>query len=56
MKQHRVAFWAIIGLFVASTGLAGCNTVRGMGQDVEAAGSGMSGAAQDVQQDMRRRN
>lgn len=56
MAQYRFALWAFIGLFVASLGLAGCNTVRGVGQDVEAAGAGVAGTAEDVQRDMRRRN
>lgn len=34
-------FGAILGLFV----LAGCNTVQGVGQDVEKAGSKISEAA-----------
>ena len=32
--------------------LSGCNTVRGMGEDVEAAGGAMSGTAEDVEEDM----
>lgn len=55
-KRYSVALWAFLGLLVASMSLTGCNTVRGMGEDVEAAGSGMSGTAEDVQDDMRRRN
>ena len=55
-KQRTVALWAFLGLLVASVGLTGCNTMRGVGEDVEAAGSGMSGASEDVQDDMRRRN
>lgn len=31
---------------------SGCNTMRGMGEDVEAAGSGMSGAAEDTEEMM----
>jgi predicted small secreted protein len=54
-KQHTVALWAFLGLLVASVGLTGCNTVRGMGEDVEAAGSGMSGAAEDVEDDIQRK-
>jgi predicted small secreted protein len=54
-KQRTVALWAFLGLLVASVGLTGCNTVRGMGEDVEAAGSGMSGAAEDVEDDMKRK-
>ena len=56
MTQYRVALWAFIGLFVASVGLTGCNTIRGLGQVVVAAGSGVAGTAEDVQRDMRRRN
>lgn len=55
MTQYRVGLWACIGLFVASLSLTGCNTVRGVGQDVEAAGGGLAGTAEDVQDDMRRR-
>ena len=55
-KSSTVALWAFLGLLVASMGLAGCNTVRGVGEDVEAAGSGVAGTAEDVQDDMRRRN
>jgi predicted small secreted protein len=55
-KHYSVALWAFLGLLVVSMSLTGCNTVRGMGEDVEAAGSGMSGAAQDVEDDMQQRN
>lgn len=53
-KRNRFALWTFLGLLVASTGLTGCNTARGVGQDVEAAGSGIAGTAEDVQDDMRR--
>jgi predicted small secreted protein len=55
MTQYRVALWAFLGLFAASISLAGCNTVRGAGQDVEAAGAGVAGTAEDTQQELRRR-
>ncbi len=32
--------------------LAGCNTIRGAGQDVSTAGQGIENAAEDVQDDM----
>jgi predicted small secreted protein len=54
-KQRTVALWAFLGLLVASVGLTGCNTVRGVGEDVQAVGSGMSGTAQDVEDDMKRK-
>jgi len=31
---------------------AGCNTVEGLGQDVSAAGEGMSGAAQETKESL----
>jgi predicted small secreted protein len=37
-------------LCAALLAVAGCNTVRGVGQDVESAGSAVSGTAQKVQQ------
>jgi predicted small secreted protein len=54
-RQRTVALWAFLGLLVASVSLTGCNTIRGMGEDVEAAGSGISGTAQDVEDDMKRK-
>lgn len=36
----------------ATLGLAGCNTVRGVGQDVESGGSAVSHAATHAQQKM----
>lgn len=38
-------------LFMAFV-LSGCNTIGGMGEDVEAAGGAMSDTAEDVQDDM----
>jgi entericidin B len=36
-----------LGLLLVTTG---CNTIRGMGEDVEAAGSGISGTAEDTEE------
>jgi predicted small secreted protein len=48
------ALSALLGLM--SVGLllvtAGCNTMRGMGEDVEAAGSGIAGAAESTEEEM----
>jgi predicted small secreted protein len=38
-------------LFMASV-LSGCNTVRGMGEDVEAAGGAMSDTAEETEEDI----
>jgi entericidin B len=34
--RHKLLFAAVLGSLVAS--LAGCNTVRGVGQDIESVG------------------
>jgi predicted small secreted protein len=39
-------------LLAAMVALSACNTMEGLGQDVEAAGSTMSGTAEDVEEDM----
>ena len=44
--------FALIALFFMTSVLTGCNTMRGMGQDVEAAGGAMSNTAEDVKEEM----
>jgi entericidin B len=46
------ALGALLGLAALSLLLVttGCNTVRGMGEDIEAAGSGISGTAEDTEE------
>ena len=39
----------VVGLLALSTG--GCNTMAGLGEDVEAASNAVTGTAQDVQDD-----
>ncbi len=55
MRHCRIALWTFVGLFVASLGLTGCNTARGLGEDVEAVGAGVAGTAEDVEKDIQRR-
>jgi len=43
------AILVVMALGLAGTSLAACNTVRGLGQDTQAAGRGISGASTDVQ-------
>jgi entericidin B len=43
------ALLVVMALGLAGTSLAACNTVRGLGQDTQAAGRGISGASTDVQ-------
>lgn len=42
---------SVVGLSVA---LMGCNTVNGMGKDVERGGEKVQGAAKETQQNMKR--
>jgi len=46
------ALSALLGLTALSLLLVttGCNTIRGMGEDVEAAGSGISGTAESTEE------
>jgi entericidin B len=46
------ALGALLGLAALSLLLVttGCNTIRGMGEDVEAAGSGIAGTAEDTEE------
>ena len=47
-ELRKSALWALLiigGLWITTT-LAGCNTVEGMGEDVEDIGEGISGAAE----------
>lgn len=39
-------------VLIASAMLAGCNTIAGMGKDIESGGSAVEGAAKDVQKKM----
>jgi predicted small secreted protein len=42
----------LTALVLTALVLSGCNTVRGMGEDVSAAGGAMSDTAQDVENEM----
>jgi len=46
MKKSTSLLLATIALLVSTFALSGCNTVRGIGQDVQRAGSAVSNAAQ----------
>ncbi|WP_425093479.1 entericidin A/B family lipoprotein [Tropicimonas sp. S265A] len=41
-----------IGLFISVLALAACETVDGLGQDVEAGGQAISNAANEVQDEL----
>ena len=43
----------IIGLVLLGFTLAGCNTMAGMGRDIERGGEKMQGEARETQQEMR---
>jgi entericidin B len=44
-------FGLVVALFMGSA-LSGCNTVKGMGEDVSATGDAMSDTAQDTEDKM----
>lgn len=43
---------AILAIFIALPLLAACNTIAGVGKDVEAAGKVVKETAEDVQEDL----
>jgi predicted small secreted protein len=45
MKKFNSVLLATLAVLVASFALSGCNTLRGIGQDVQRAGSAVSNAA-----------
>ncbi len=47
MKNLILLAWMLV-----LVGLSACNTTRGAGEDIEAAGEGMQDAAQDVEDDI----
>ena len=48
MMRNVLMSLALLGLF----GVAACNTTAGFGEDVEATGDAIEGAAEDVQDDL----
>ena len=46
MNKFASLLLATIALLLSTFALSGCNTVRGIGQDVQRAGSAVSNAAQ----------
>lgn len=48
MKDSRFLSWSLLmGLLFVGASLAACNTVEGVGRDVEAVGSAIEEAADD---------
>lgn len=48
----RLALLAWIALMSLMSGLTGCNTMRGAGEDVEATGEGVQDAAEDTEEEL----
>ena len=44
--------YALTALFFMAIVLSGCNTARGMGEDVSAAGDAMSNTAEDTEEEI----
>jgi len=49
MRESTVWLLLLLGGMWSVTHLAGCNTVKGVGEDVQSAGEGVSGAAEGAQ-------
>jgi predicted small secreted protein len=47
---------ALAALLAASATVAACNTMKGVGEDVEAAGRGIGAAAEEVKEDIQNSN
>ena len=54
--MNTTAKLAIALVVTASGALGACNTMKGAGRDVSAAGQGIENAADDVQDDLERNN
>ena len=52
MEVHM--FKRIIGLMLLGIALAGCNTMAGMGRDIERGGEKLQGEARETQREMHR--
>ncbi len=45
---------AVLVLLVLAAALTGCNTIRGLGRDIERGGAGIQNLSEQAQQEMRR--
>ncbi len=52
VRNRKAVSLALLLAMTAMTGLTACNTMRGVGQDVQATGSAVSNAAKETQHDM----
>jgi predicted small secreted protein len=51
-RSQLAWLFALTALFFMSLVVSGCNTARGVGEDVEAAGGAMSDTAEDTEEDI----
>jgi entericidin B len=52
-RSTLVRFVVLAGFaFASATGLAGCNTIEGAGEDVQAAGSAVSSTAKSTKEEI----
>lgn len=45
-------YMTLLAMLLVSFSLTACNTTRGIGQDVEAAGEGIENAAEEVEEEI----
>ena len=50
--MRKSVHWALVLVLAAAAGVAGCNTIRGVGEDVEAAGGALAGTAEKTEREL----
>ena len=48
----KPVYWALVLIALAAAGVTGCNTIRGVGEDVEAAGGALAGTAEKTEKEL----
>ena len=51
-RLHLLWLYGAMAAFVLAMSVSGCNTMRGAGEDVSAAGGAVSDTAEDVEDEM----
>jgi predicted small secreted protein len=52
MRDGMLRRWLVVVVAIGGLGLAGCNTIEGMGRDVQAAGSAVESTAEETKEQM----
>jgi predicted small secreted protein len=52
MRDGMLRRWLVVVIAIGGLGLTGCNTIAGMGRDVQAAGSAVTSTAEETKDEM----